>query len=57
LLKHLPILAAGLVTAFFIFQQLGSLGYWQAPVGWASREAKPPPVLFARMPESALLVW
>ena len=57
LLNHLPIMAAGLVTAFFIFQELGPLGYRQAPAGGVSRDLRPQTVLSARTLERALLVW
>jgi hypothetical protein len=57
LLEHLPILAAGLVTAFFIFPELEPLGYRRAPANRAGLELRLPPVLSARILERALLVW
>jgi hypothetical protein len=57
LLKHLPILAAGLVTAFFIYRQLGPFGYRQAPASKAKSGLRLSPALSARMLERALLVW
>jgi hypothetical protein len=66
-LKHLPILAAGLVTAIFIFHQPTPLGLRQAPAGklghagcvQAALRCEPQllPDLAARMPERALPVW
>jgi hypothetical protein len=54
--EHLPILAAGLVTAFFIFPVLGPLESRQAPASKAGFELQLPPVFSARILERALLV-
>ena len=63
-LEHSLILAAGLVTAFFIFHQLAPLGFRQAAAGEAGRsqvtsghEPQLLPVRSARTLERALPVW